>query len=399
MIVFYLKAKDVGGVQVLILNLIIELYSNSVKIKLICYKESWLISELNRKKIEYDFLEIENIRAERVCAFVKSDDILVSTFLMNEYFLFLKSNPLLLFWNVFPSSLNIRDSKVSFIRKLLRKNLIKKMIKKNGLVFMDSGGVTSLINQFKILIKPEFIPIPVNTSEENLYQAKKRKRTDEVINISYIGRAEVWKVKPVNKVLYDIDALRATERKIIFHIITDDIEEFKKQLNYTPLSLELKFYSDLSGDRLSEFLIETSDLHMAMGTSCIEGSGIGIPSILLDCSFKDFPKDYKYRWIFENENSSLGELLEESSVKLKGIALSEILTCFDKTKENDLTNISNCCFKYTKKNHSLKSVSKSFIDACSNTELRVRNIIHNDIFYMNKSSIHSFFYLKYWLKS
>lgn len=386
MIVFYLKAKDVGGVQVLFLNLIRELYSNSVKIKLICYKESWLISELNRRKIEYEYLGIENIRSERVSAFVNSDDILISTFLMDEYFLFLKSNPLLLFWNVFPNSLNIKNSKVSFIRKFLRKNLIKNLTKKKGLIFMDTGGVTSVINQFNISIKPEFIQIPVNTSEENLYLANKRKRTNDVINISYIGRAEVWKVKPVKKVLSDIDVMRTTERKIIFHIITDEIEEFKKQLNFLPLSVELKFYSDLSGDRLSEFLIETSDLHMAMGTSCIEGSGIGIPSILLDCSFQDFPEEYKYRWIFENENSSLGELLEESSVTIKGKTFNEILAYFDKRMENELMNISNCCFEYTKKNHSLNSVSKSFIDACSNTELRVRDILFNDIFYLNKET-------------
>ena len=394
MIIFYVRAKDVGGVQVLYLNLIKELFNKNIIVKLISYKESWLNSELNRYKIKYEFLNIESTKIQEFNTFIKAEDILVSTFLMDEYFLFLKVNPLLLFWNVFPRTLYVNESKINVLRKLFRKRLINKMINNRGLVFMDNSGVNSIKNQFGISIKSEIIQIPINTSEKNLYLTMKKRKHDNIINITYLGRAEKWKVKPVIKILKDIYEYKSNEFKIIFHIITDEIEEFIKLLDFTATIFELRFYSGISGENLTRFLLEKADLHIAMGTSCLEGSGNGIPSILIDASFNDFPENYKYRWIFENENYSLGELLEDSSDIMKGHTLTEILDYYNEDRADELVSISNLCFEYTKRNHGLELVTNSFIHACFNTELRIKDVICNDIFYLNKDTVKKISYNK-----
>ena len=46
-----------------------------------------------------------------------------------------------------------------------------------------------------------------------------------------------------------------------------------------------------------------------MGTSAIEGARLGIPTILLDYSYKSINGFYKYEFIYEKEGFSLGKKL------------------------------------------------------------------------------------------
>jgi hypothetical protein len=385
MITFYFQAKDIGGVQVLIFNLIKELYYRNIISKLIYFNESWLTAELEKNNIQVEFYDIEKIKFNLLYTIIKQDDILITTLLLDEFFFLYKTNPTLLFWNVFPTSLKIEKGIVSPIRKFFRKRLIEKMIHKKGLVFMDYSGVNYIKKEYEINIAPNFIQIPINTFSSNPFLTRGAVNAEKrIINLTYLGRAVLWKVTPVLKILSDITICKITDYKIVLHIITDEVDEFKMLLNDNSKSVEIKYYCDLSGEKLKRFLLETSDLHFAMGTSCLDGSSLGIPSILLDASYSDFPHDYKYRWIFENENCSLGELLDETTLVNTGNTMQDILTCIAKSNEIELRDISNKCFEYTKKNHDLKVIIDLFLEACHNSELRVNDLIKNDLFYANK---------------
>jgi hypothetical protein len=385
MITFYFCYKELGGVQVLIYNLIKELYDNGTQTKLIHFKDTWLTQNLNKNNVEFMFLDIEDIDTEKVSNFMKNDDILVTTGLVDEFVFFRKINPYFLFWNVFPDILKIKKSKFLLLRKISRRRLLKQMIKNKGIVFMDNTGVKSIESEFGLKLIPDFLPIPINISNENYFLKSFRKKIDNCINITYLGRAVIWKINPVIKVINDLNNCEFVKGEIVFHIITDNIETFKELLNISSKSFEIKFYSDLSDDSLKEFLISTSDLHIAMGTSCIEASSLGIPSILIDASFIHFPEDYRYRWIFENDRYCLGEMLDGSVIISRGVHMNEIISLYKETRENELVEISNMCFEYTKKNHDLKIIAKDFLNICHNSKFKIRNFLFNDIYYFAKS--------------
>jgi hypothetical protein len=384
MITFFFTFKDVGGVQVLIFNLMRELFRNNIRTKLIYHKDSWLTTELDKYNIGYEFFNIEDINKKGIKEFIHHDDIIVPFMLFKELIFFRKINPFLLFWSVYPYALGSYNNDYKFHSKLVRKRLIKKMVRKSGLVFMDDVGVNFIENQFGLKINASLLSIPISIYNENKFLNRQNINYNNKINVTYLGRSVDWKVYPVIKVINDINNCKYERKEIVLHIITDDVEYFKKLLKNAYPNFEIKFYSGLSGDELSNFLITKSDLHIAMGTSCLEGSSLGIPSILIDFSFSEFPNDYLYRWIFENEKNCLGEFLENSKKVNSGHSFSKILSYYEKSERNGLSVISDKCFKYTNQNHSIESVAKSFMNSCMNSNLKITDVLYNDLYYVKQ---------------
>jgi hypothetical protein len=382
MITFFFGFNDIGGVQVLFFNLIKELFSKGIRTKLIYFENSWLISELKSYNIEFDLLDFTIINNEEIKRFVKEEDILVTTNFFKELFLFKECNPFFLFWNVFPSSLDYYRKNPLFLRKIFRKKLLKKMLKKNGLIFMDKSGVNFIKKEIGLSMKPIYLPIPVKLLDENIYLSDRKIKNSRIVNITYIGRSVLWKVIPVLKVINDIIDCKLNIQEVEMHIITDDICSFKELMKFSPADLKINFYSGINGDALKEFLIEKSDLHISMGTSCLEGSSLGIPSLLIDPSYYDIPVNYKYRWIFESQDFCLGEFLEDSNNETEGRSFYEILSLFNKRKTDEIISISERCYEYTKKYHNLENVAKNFINSCKNSKLKVTDVLYMDSMYL-----------------
>jgi glutaredoxin-related protein len=378
LITFFFTYKDIGGVQALIFNLMKELFDNNIRTKLIYHNNSWLTEELDRNCIDYEFFNIEEIKTQKLDKFIHNDDILVTTILFMELVYFRKINPSFLLWNVASFTFEFNNDIFKLIRRLTRKELIKKMIRKNGLVFMDNEGVQFIEKMFGIEFGPRFLPVPISICSDNKF-IQRRNIHKENIDITYLGRAVELKVNPVLKVIKDIYNCNPESKQIVLHIITDDIDRFRRIMNNPVSGFVINFYSGLSGSELRQFLAETSDLHIAMGTSCLEGSSLGIPSILVDASHKEFPGNYLYRWIFENDNFCLGKILEDSVKFTVGRPISEILSYYDENKSEELAGISKLCYEYTQKNHSLKNITREFYNSCMNSKLKIRDVLNTDL--------------------
>jgi hypothetical protein len=380
-ITFFFTFKDIGGVQVLIFNVMKELFRNNILTKLIYHKDSWLTKELDKNHINYEFYNIENIHTPGLTDFISRDDILVTTIPFIELVYFREINPLFLLWNVSSFTLEYYNDSFAFIRRFTRGKLIKLMAKKKGLVFMDNEGVLFIEKMFETKINPQFLPVPISICDENKFSYRKQISCQKSINITYLGRAIDLKVNPVIKVISDINNCYPYDKKIILHIITDDTERFKRLMSDSTPNFEVRFYSDLSDNELRQFLIRSSDLHIAMGISCLEGSSLGIPSILVDPSTKRYPADYLYRWIFENENFCLGKTLDYSTVVTAGRSFSEILSYYDEDKADELSGISVKCYEYTKQNHDLQHIAREFYNSCINSNLKIKDVLFTDLSY------------------
>jgi len=386
MITFLFNFKEIGGVQVLIFNLMRELSKSNIRTKLIYHKNSWLTDELKKHKVEFDFFCIEDLRHENINIFVKHDDILVTTILFMELVSFTRINPYFLLWDVSFNTFFYEMRNYVYIRKLTRKRLINKMLNKKGLVFMDKECVRDVEKQLRIKIDPSYLPIPVITYDVNHFLQRQRSYAT-TIHLTYIGRAITWKIAPVRKLLSDLEKISSNSRNFCLHIITDDVDRFRNGLDFTPGGFEVEFHQNLSGERLREFLVNTSDLHIAMGTSCLEGATLGIPSILLDASYRELPENYTYKWIFENDGYSLGRILDGTNNVTLYHNLSEILVNYGEHQSESLSTISHKCYEYVKHHHDVAKITNDFVSSCSNSRLKINDVLYTDLGYYVKEVI------------
>lgn len=362
MITFYITWKGIGGVQNLFLNLTKELYKRHIRVKFIYFKDTWLIEELNKEGVEYELFELENDNRELLSNFLKKDDIIImspDSFIIEEIY---QIKPYFLFWVVHPKT---------FIRKLfpLKKIMIKLMIemmnKRGGLYFMDKTCFEDISHHFSLSINDDYLPIPVmgieKSNSSNLKSIVEKKNRD-IISLSYIGRAEIWKVTPVKKIISDLSTTKKIVKKEFkLHIFTDNVEEFEQLLSYNSNDIEIIYHSNIFGTELDQFIKKEILINFAMGTSCLESAKLGIPSILVDCSYDPYPISYKYNWIYNSEGFSLGKVIDKKYISMNGNTLLEIFEQFFKN-ESFIYDISNSCLEYTSKNHDIETITSLFLE-------------------------------------
>jgi len=362
MITFYITHKGIGGVQNLFLNLTKELYKRDIRVKFIYFKETWLIVELNKEGVEYELFDLEYDNRKLISNFINKDDVIILTpesFIIEEIY---QIKPYFLFWIVHPKTF-IR--KLFPVKKIIFKLMIEMIIKRGGLYFMDKTCLEDISKYFRLTVNENYLPIPVfgieKTNSSNLKSLIEKKNRD-IISLSYIGRAVIWKVNPVKKLISDLLIIKKTvEKEFTLHIFTDNVVEFEQLLSYNSNEIELIYHSNIFGAELDQFIKKEILINFAMGTSCLESAKLGIPSILVDCSYEAFPSSYKYNWIYNSEGYSLGKVLDKNYISMNGYKLLEI---FNQIFQNDsfICDISISCLEYTSKNHHLESITSLLLE-------------------------------------
>jgi len=295
----------------------------------------------------------------------------------------------LFFWNLHPENLVpnfipfhflnniIRSNYIFFKRTIdflfakrlnLLKNFIKLSIKNNSLMFMDSSNLYN--TYFKLNLKNskdvEFLPIPVRLSKKN-----KKINGNKVLSVSWVGRVEGFKF---NILIYILNKLSKycfeKNIEIHFHLIGDGtlLEEVKK-IKFSNNLLKIKVYGNLNYKDLIILLYDKVNLSFAMGTSALDSAKIGIPTILVDYSFKKI-KNYKFRWIFDTENFDLAHEIENNEYRGPVYSLNEIINQYLKDKKK----LSIKSKKYVLEKHDINILSKTFLKKISNSKLEFGKI-------------------------
>jgi hypothetical protein len=377
MIVFLFVLRGPGGVQSLIINLTRELIQSGEKVKIFHYKDDYIYNELISIIEKIEFYDLNSIPTREIHRYIDSDDCLIIT-MLNRYLFNHKISSRLLFWNVFPTSLATLNVYHHVNFKLLNKKLIKYLFNNGGVAFMDKAGYDDLRQKgYKIPDEVGYLQIPISEiNTVNTYINKARK--NEQFNLTYVGRAVDWKIHPFIKVLKDCNKLKPeVSNKLCFTIITDNIQVFKSAVDHERMSLSVKYMENLSLNDLNIYLNENSDLHFAMGTAAIDASKYGIPTVLVDASYRELPDYYRYRWIFESEKYCLGHIFRDGDPCSGNKTIEDILSIFDSYRER--TEISRKCYSYTKENHDLKVVAKKLIDSCRSCKSTARGFANRNI--------------------
>lgn len=330
-----------GGVEKLIITLTKDL-AESHEIVVIARKHSTISDTLAGLNMESTLIDPDTADLSK---FISRDDLLVDFGTYRDFQALSAVNPRLLVWRVFPYI-----GCKSFFAFLLSRLQFTVLDKKDSLFFMDNGCYEKTCRELKSTFKRCILPIPIIVREKKY--VVERSRT--VINITYIGRgSRIWKVKPVKKLVSDLRSI--ANQRFHVHIFTDTDELFEKELkNLKGGNVAIDYHFGYTMESLSQKLLELSDLHFSMGTACLEGAVLGIPTMIADASYSDYPDNYRYRWLIEDIEYYAGVLLENATPR--GHRLEEIIDSLHNPKE--LQRISDMTYNETVANFASEKIAQ-----------------------------------------
>ena len=369
-IIFIFPYKGIGGVSTLFLKLA-EIISNKheLKIGVVDYKDGFMSKNLETNKklkfFEYSDSQILHLPED---AYLVFQSMTPWSIFRNLKF---KNNQNLFFWNLHPFNLLVffpffrkyfeKNLKLSiFVSKTLlffyRKkifNFINILYKKKSIFFMDDCNYSVTKRFYNLTIKKRLLPIGTIIPERNLFSLNENINDNE-INAGWLGRAVGFKESILLKILKDLNEFAFAENtKINFIIISDqidnlDLSSFK--------NINIKFIGNINPKELSKVVSLNLDIFFAMGLSAFEVASMGIPTVLLDFSYAKIPDSYRYKFLFESDKYSAGELISNHS-KFLGKTMFEILKEIQK-KDNSL---SLKTYKFTKDNHNIEIIAEKFL--------------------------------------
>lgn len=244
--------------------------------------------------------------------------------------------------------------------------LIRLMLDKHSLVFMDTGNVTATERYLGIAIPdPEFLPIPVEApSQRKIIEGLDFQSNG--LRVAWIGRIVDFKYYILKYVLVELDKIQPEAGlPISFTIVgSGDFDELLRADVSKLCNLSVRFIEYIAPDELDDFLCKEIDMMMAMGTSALAGAKLGIPAILLDVCYGEVPNGYVFRWLHERSGYSLGEVIDAAHVVAGNRSLRE---CIHQTT-TEYSYLSDLTFSYFEKYHALNRVAERLLHLAENAK-------------------------------
>lgn len=398
-ITFFNPNKIVGGGEYLFIRVVKFLASNTkIKIYYIDYIDGFartLLKDENIEFIDYNPNEKMDIDIETcIVAHLVYLFNLINDFNLSEkvrvllwsihHYDFLRSLP---FFEHYIIRLNLNLKNVKNLIELLYKDklcLIRKVFnflhKNNSLVFMDFPNFNTHNYCLSLnLDEKKYLPIPMFSVD---HEIKSESIDNNIINIAWLGRLINFKINPLLTVIQHANAYsRIYDKKIRIHIIGTGAQE--KRIRNCKLSknVELIFLGTVIEDELNQYLLNNIDILFAMGTSCLEGAKLHIPSILLDSCYNKMSSSYKYKWLFESFEYALGEDANELTIENKHTFDDVINSVYI---ENNKKLIAEKCYNYFKENHSVDIVSEKLLNYLEYNTFSYQEFLNTDIGKLNE---------------
>jgi len=290
------------------------------------------------------------------------------------------------FWNLHPQNFvpsllplfNLRDVTINnyklhqflsiFFPETLKKvrGYVGMLIKHQALSFMDQ---TNLDSTKKYLFIPEinapFLPVPA-TSVTKL-KVKFPDKGSQHFNYCWVGRLCDFKVHILiytAKKLADI--AQQLNIQITYYIVGDGpLKAYVEEQTFENDNFKIVFCGAIAHEKLDDFLTEKIDAVTAMGTSALEGAKLGIPTILLDASYKPVNEGYKFRFLYQAINYDLAHFITKADYLQNNHSLEDIVSSIKDNYEEE----SRKSLQYFIEKHSIERVVREFLDQAGKTTL------------------------------
>jgi glycosyltransferase involved in cell wall biosynthesis len=393
-VVFFYPSHRVGGAEYLIIRLTEYFLEHNINCYIIDFKNG-IYRKLSKKIPESAFIEFKE-------NFIIPEDSYIVTYpseikKLSEYINKNNKKNKVLFWIIhhdnFESLIPLKNHLPNFLLKLLLYPTIKKTIRilneKKSLIAMNSGVLERFKYLYGVNYDIPYCPIPVkiinklSTKNTNYSFTFKSKNKFKCV---WLGRISVEKIYPIKRIIEDMDLLNNVN--IEFDIIGDGeykyiIKEFKPRSH-----LKVRFLGTIIENLDS--ILKNYDICFAMGTSALEAAKLGIPTVLVDPSYCELPRGYKYRWLYETEDFNLGYMLPTEKVKENKLNIGDIFNILSDQEKKII--IGERCYQYVVNNHSLETVAKKLLDFINNSKLTIEDVreleINSSLFFNLFKKIH-----------
>lgn len=373
-IVFYFPCNFESGVPVLFANIILSL-PKCINTSYVDFENGVMARRLaghNRAKhIVYKSAEIIEIGgADRTIVF---QSIVPYTLPGN---LRIHPKTRIIFWNLYPRNLIpvvfplpfVRDlednefyyrlvSSLVCITKRRMRNMIKDMAAKKALHFMDETNYVYTRRYLRTSVEdPSYLPVPVDVDVLG-----SNNTISKELRVVWVGRICDFKVWSLVNFISQLEVI--SEHNFPIEIKLDIIGDGPKMRRlknklFDVKHVEVTLMGEVSGEELTKYLQTTPHLCFAMGTSALEAGRLGVPTILADYTYVKMIKPIDFIWLFETNGFSLGKRVTKHQLSHNPQDLSQKLyDLLDRFYE-----ISTKTKEYVVKNHSIRMVSKEFVD-------------------------------------
>lgn len=360
-IYFYYPSRNIGGAQVLFVRLANYFAINSnIDVYIVDYDNGYLKNNKDGNvgfvsESDFGATEIQE-KALVICPLSLILEIKRST----KNFLNIK----FLFWCIHPENtidilrgaqrLKFLGAACDFIVRLINYNKVKVIrselcehLANNEIMFMDYPNLSRTSSYYNVhVLNPTYVPIPISANEKKIHLTEACERKNE-INVIWIGRLSIDKVYSLLYVVKKFDS--EVDYKVNFHIVGDG-EASNKIKYYKTKNINLIMHGVISNDKLPEF-IEKNKISVAfgMGTSILETARLCVPSIIVDPSYSDIPRNYTPRWLFNTKFYNLGSFEHEKGG-------DDFHTMIKLIVNDEYNELGNRCFDYVVKHHDISSV-------------------------------------------
>jgi hypothetical protein len=391
---FCFPSKQAGGMSLLFMRVAEYLSTtNKAQTYLIDYEDGFMSS--NRDKSLTNFLAYSDENTISV-----PDDGILILQAMTPWSIFpglqIDPNVKIVFWNCYPfglvpilpgvrtlmksntmvAALILNTILYGYKRKM--RDFTSLLMRLNGIIFQDTAGLDITQKYLSMNINQAiFLNIPALPAKKVKLSPQQRIETEKIIKVSWVGRIVDMKYFILKYTLGKLNSIQEDlEIKIEVRIVGQG--DFLTKLEQDSLdfkNLSIIFIDHLSPVELDKFLLDDTDILLAMGTSALEGAKLGIPTLLLDVSYKEVDDGYVYTWLHERKNAPIAEILNEDNLEIGNqtlkIKIGEAMSGYSQISKSESEHFI--------KNHSLSTISDSFLQYCLETELSWKILVEEKL--------------------
>ena len=381
-VVFFYPSKNIGGAQLLFARIAELLILDSYKVVLLDLGNNFIYNYLTERNLNFDFKLVSLI--EKYAS--KKDDIIIlslSDIWYFKNFITPNSETKFVFWDLHPFALveatalskihkEYNNNWLIKISKFLEANHIKKIRNffiianhNHGIYFMCLRNFKTNQKLFSLDFEPNYLPIPIKINSEKKNFIDNPHFVDcninnRILNIGWISRLEVDKVKILELLLNDIIRFNKehSDIQISIHVIGEgpQIQRLNRYKNV--LGKNLIITGLLYGEALNTYLLTKIDIGFSMGTSALEFASRNIPTVLVPSTTwkKLFSvRDQKYLWIFDSYGFDVA--VEDFHLFANIKTLNQVIKEFTDDTNKEFSSKS---LNHVLNNHSLVNIFNQF---------------------------------------
>lgn len=379
--VFYFPYHGYGGVPILFLRLAEKLTELGFNVSIVDFHDGYMARE---KSSGIDLIVFESLD-QKIKIPPNSTLILQSDLPWGIPQNFeCDSETTIFFWNCYPFNLipvlpaplaHFFKSRL-FLQKVLLQTILsgaqqkaKKfaqfLIQYKALAFMDFPNWKMTFNLLEIKNLPK-IYLQICLETKSLLKPKNLIQENN-LKIAWLGRIADFKIQSVLRIIKDLP----TQKKIEMTLIGSG--DYESQLQTQALKhplIQFIFIKAIAPKELYNYLNQNVDLLFAMGTSALEGGVAGVPTVLMDFSYSEINSNYRYNFLFDSKDYSLGDLV---SGEYSGYQMQEIVN----NVISDKIELAQKTQSYVYQYHSIEKQVNLFLDLSLKSKLKYNSLIQN----------------------